>query len=163
MFAAVLVLSGLIVGFIDLLRPADQRTHVGRFFAKVGNEGWSGFATVLERKGHENAATLTRWLSVLVIVVVVAAVVALWTAAPRRLRPIVAAVPTLRPVALALVVLATLGYALNDSGVPIPAMMCAVVAAAFAFIVSSGVSADGIDAVDARAGRAVGAEMGACP
>ncbi|MFI5054636.1 MAG: hypothetical protein ACHQDE_09765, partial [Acidimicrobiia bacterium] len=101
-FAGVLVLSGLVVGFVDLLRPADQRTHVGRFFAKVGNEGWAGFATVLQRKGGENASTLASWVSVLVVVVVVAAVVVLWCRAPRRLRPIVATVPTLRAVAVAL-------------------------------------------------------------
>jgi len=135
-FAAVLFASGLVVGFIDLMRPRDQRTHVGRFFEKVGNEGWSGLATVLQRKGNENAATLASWVSILVIIVVVGAIVVLWTRAPRRLRPVVGAVPTLRPVALALVVLAVLGYALNDSGVPIPALMLAVVAAALAFLTS---------------------------
>jgi hypothetical protein len=143
-FAAVLVVSGLAVGFIDLMRPSDQRTHVGRFFEQVGNQGWSGFATVLQRKGSENASTLTRWLSILVVVVVVAAIMALWTRAPRRLRPVVDAVPTLRPVALALVVLAALGYALNDSGIVIPALMAAVVAAALAALVSSPLGADAI-------------------
>jgi hypothetical protein len=133
-FAAVLVVSGLAVGFIDLLRPRDQRTHVGRFFEKVGNEGFSGFATVLQRKGGENVATLASWVSILVLVVVVAAIVVLWFRAPRRLRPVDAAIPTLRPVALALAVLAVLGYALNDSGIPIPATMLCVVAATLAFL-----------------------------
>lgn len=135
-FTAVLFASGLVVGFVDLMRPKDQRTHVGRFFEKVGNEGWSGFATVLQRKGSENAATLASWVSIVVIIVVVGAIVVLWTRAPRRLRPVVAAVPTLRPVALALIVLMVLGYALNDSGIPIPALMLAVVMCAVAFLTS---------------------------
>ena len=135
-FAAVLFASGLVVGFVDLMRPRDQRTHVGRFFEKIGNEGWSGFATVLQRKGNENASTLASWVSIVVIIVVVGAIVVLWTRAPRRLRPVVDAVPTLRPVALSLVVLAVLGFALNDSGIPIPALMLAVVAAALAFLTS---------------------------
>ena len=36
---AVLVVSGLLVGFADLLRPTDQQTHVGRFFDEVANGG----------------------------------------------------------------------------------------------------------------------------
>ena len=31
-------------------RPADSRTHVGRFFEKIGNEGPAGFLTVIGRK-----------------------------------------------------------------------------------------------------------------
>lgn len=136
-FAAALVVSGLVVGFVDVLRPADQRTHVGRFFAQVGNQGWSGFSTVLERKGTENASTLSQSTSILVIVIVVAAICVLWLRPPRALRTVVEAVPTLRPTTVALVVLAALGYALNDSGIAIPAMMCAVVAAALAFLIAS--------------------------
>jgi hypothetical protein len=134
-FGAALVASGLIVGFVDLLRPHDQRTHVGRFFEQVNRQGWSGLTTVLQRKGSENAATLAQGLSIVLILVVVAVVVLLWFRAPRPAHLVVTAIPTLRAAAIAFAVLAVLGYALNDSGISIPALMCIVVAATVAFLV----------------------------
>jgi hypothetical protein len=142
-FAAVLLLSGLAVGFLDLLRPANQRTHVGRFFAQVGNQGWSGFATVLQRKGTENASTLGQWMSMVVVVAVVGAAFVLWFRAPHHLQQVAAAIPTLRAAVVGLAVLAVLGYALNDSGIAIPALMCSIVAVTGAFPTShSWVGAD---------------------
>ena len=42
---------------LDLLRPADQRTHVGKFFEKAGTD--FGSATlVLRRKASENLSVL---------------------------------------------------------------------------------------------------------
>ncbi|HZP30343.1 MAG TPA: hypothetical protein VFC99_15420 [Acidimicrobiia bacterium] len=134
--AGLLVAAGLAAGFIDLLRPADQRTHVGRFFEKVGNEGWSGFVTVLHRKGTENVDTLgtTGWL--FVVAVVVALAVFLWRRPPRRLASLVRAVPTLRASAVGFAIAAGLGYALNDSGIAIPGLMLTIAAAALAYLTS---------------------------
>ena len=81
----ILLASGLAVGFLDLLRPRDQRSHVGRFFEKVGNEGFSGFSSVIERKSGENAATFSSTIYVVLIVVVVVAGVLLWFRPPRPL------------------------------------------------------------------------------
>ena len=53
---------------------------------------------------------------------------------PEPARPIVGAIPTLRPTAIAFAVLALLGYALNDSGLAIPAPMCVTVVATLAFL-----------------------------
>ena len=53
----VLVASGVVVGLVDLLRPAEQRTHVGKFFEKAGTD--FGSATlVLRRKASENLSVL---------------------------------------------------------------------------------------------------------
>ncbi len=38
MLLGVLVASGVVVGLVDLLRPSDQRTHVGKFFEKAGTD-----------------------------------------------------------------------------------------------------------------------------
>ena len=47
----------LVVGVVDLLRPSDQRTHVGKFFEKAGTD--FGSATlVLRRKASENLSAL---------------------------------------------------------------------------------------------------------
>jgi hypothetical protein len=132
-----LLVAGLAAGFIDLLRPADQRTHVGRFFEKVGNEGWSGFVTVLHRKGTENVDTLksTGWL--FVIAAVVALVLYLWFRRPRRLHQVITAIPTLRASAVGFAIAAGLGYALNDSGIAIPGLMVSIAGAAAVYLVTA--------------------------
>jgi hypothetical protein len=132
----VLVASGLVVGFLDLLRPSDQRTHVGRFFEKVGNEGFSGFSTVIERKSGENAASFSSTIYLVLIVVVLAAGVALWLRPPRPLVAAVTRVPTLRAAAISLTVLVLLSYGLNDSGLAIPAIMLAFIAITATYLVA---------------------------
>jgi drug/metabolite transporter (DMT)-like permease len=138
----ILLASGLVVGFLDLLRPHDQRSHVGRFFEKVGNEGFSGFSSVIERKSGENAATFSSTIYIVLIVVVVVVGLVLWLRPPRPLVRAVDRVPTLRPAAVSLGVLILLSYGLNDSGLAIPAIMLALVAAAASYLL--------FDAVDDR-------------
>src|SRR5262249_38788320 len=141
----VLIGSGLVVGFIDLLRPADQRTHVGRFFEKVGSEGFSGFSTVLQRKGGENVSTIGATTSAIVIAAVIVSIVLLWARAPRALEAATAAVPTLRAAVIPLVVLGALEYALNDSGIAVPAIMLSVVAATIAYLAADAVGRIAVD------------------
>lgn len=131
----VLLASGLVVGFLDLLRPPDQRTHVGRFFEKIGNEGFSGFSTVIERKSGENAATFSSGIYLVVILVVVVAGVVLWFRPPRPLAVVVERNSTLRPATLSLGVLIVLSYGLNDSGLAIPAIMLALIAFTATYLV----------------------------
>jgi len=132
----VLVVSGVGVGLLDLLRPSDQQTHVGRFFDKIGNEGFSGFTTVIQRKGGENVASFSTPLYLLVIIAVVGVGILLWFRPPRLLGAVVARVPTLRPAGISLGILLLLSYALNDSGISIPAVMLAVVAASGAYLLA---------------------------
>ena len=134
----ILLVSGLAVGFLDLLRPHDQRSHVGRFFEKVGNEGFSGFSSVIERKGGENAATFSSTIYLVLIVVVVLAGVLLWLRPPRPLAGVISRVPTLRPASISLAVLIVLSYGLNDSGLSIPAIMLALVAATATYLLFEG-------------------------
>jgi hypothetical protein len=108
---------------------------VGRFFQKVADEGPSGLTTVLQRKGGENAATLGSWIFLLMIAAVVAALIVLYVRTPRPLAATVTRIPTLRAAAASFVVLAALGYALNDSGVAVPGIMLAVVAPVVASLV----------------------------
>jgi hypothetical protein len=139
----ILLVSGLMVGFLDLLRPRNQRSHVGRFFEKVGNEGFSGFSSVIERKSGENAATISTTIYLVLIVVVVIAGILLWLRPPRPLVGALDRVPTLRPASVSLGVLIVLSYALNDSGLAIPAIMLALVAATASYLLFEGVDRDG--------------------
>ena len=109
---------------VDLARPADERTHLGRFVADIGNgDAW----LVLRRKIQSNWHVLisTPWTLVVLALVGALAVVAL------RRRGLVADVqaktPGLRACLLGSLVLAVLGFAFNDSGIAVPAMMIGVV------------------------------------
>jgi hypothetical protein len=138
----ILFVSGLAVGFLDLLRPRDQRSHVGRFFEKVGNEGFSGFSSVIERKGGENAATFSNAIYLVLILVVVVAALLLWFRPPRPLAGALSRVPTLRAASASLALLIALSYGLNDSGLAIPAIMLSLVAATASYLIFE--QADGI-------------------
>ena len=121
----VLVAAGVLVGLVDLLRPSEQRTHVGKFFEKAGTD--FGSATlVLRRKASENLSVLTHSVLVIVLFAVAALLLYLWLVPPRSIRPLLARVTTARATALSLAVVAVLGFALNDSGITIPSMMAAV-------------------------------------
>jgi hypothetical protein len=121
-----LVVSGLAVGFVDLLRPKDQQTHIGRFFDQVANNGLHSFALTIRRKLDENLATFksTRFLWILAIVAVL--VVYLWYAREGGIRTLYRDNAVVRQTMLALAVVAVLGYGLNDSGIAIPAFMAIV-------------------------------------
>jgi hypothetical protein len=121
----VLVAAGVLVGALDLLRPADQRTHVGKFFEKVATD-FGGATLVLRRKASENLSVLGHSLLLGSLVALVLLVGYLWWVRPRSLRALFERVPTARITAIALGIVALLGFALNDSGITIPGMMAAV-------------------------------------
>ncbi len=120
--AAVAVVA---VGLLDLLRPSDQRTHVGRFLQKVGTD-FDGAVLVVQRKASANLRVFGHSVLLGVIIVLALLVAYLWYVSPRSLRPLSETITTTRATVLAFLVLAVLGFALNDSGIAIPGMMCAV-------------------------------------
>jgi hypothetical protein len=125
LLALALVAAGLVVGFVDLMRPSDSRTHVGRFFEKVGDDGLSGFTTVIGRKATLMLQTFRNTGWVLLVAGVLGALIYLaWRT--DRLRALATAVPTLRAALTSFAVLAVLGTILNDSGVQVMGMMLAV-------------------------------------
>jgi hypothetical protein len=122
-----IVVAGVVfVGLLDLLRPSDQRTHVGRFLQKVGTD-FGGATLVIRRKASENLSVFGRSVLLGTLIVVAVMVLYLWFVPPRSLRPVARAIPTARATVIALLVLAVLGFALNDSGIAIPGMMFVVV------------------------------------
>jgi len=131
---AVLVGAGLLVGFADYLRPRDQQTHVGRFFSELidGAPGDS-FQTV-HRKLDANLASFHGTKLIWILPVVAVVVWYLWRVHGGRIKPLFRSVPAIRQTLLALAVVAFLGYALNDSGVAIPAIMALVFQCALVFV-----------------------------
>lgn len=116
---------GAIVGLslLDWLRPPSDRTHLGRFVDTVLDGGaWP----VIERKLEQNLEILFgSWLSVLVpfgalfIALVLMRPVAWGAPALQRTYEYC---PVLRPGLVALIVMLSIGFALNDSGTVVPAV-----------------------------------------
>jgi hypothetical protein len=131
---AVLVAAGLLVGFADFLRPRDQQTHIGRFFDEIVNGTPGDSLLTIRRKLDANLASFggTKLLWVLPVVLVL--VCYLWRVRGGRVKPLYRSVPVIRHTVLALAVTAVLGYALNDSGVAIPAVMAFVFECALVFV-----------------------------
>ena len=111
---------------LDLARPSEQRTHLGRLFEKIGDEGWSGFATVVARKLQANVGNIANTVWALIVVAAVAFFVVLIVWAPDRLRELDRRSPVFRVGAIGAAVLLVLGFALNDSGIRVPGVMLAV-------------------------------------
>ena len=112
----------LLVGFLDWLRPPDSRSHLGRFIQSMIDGGaWD----IVSRKLDQNVSIL--FSSALAPLVPVGLAVAIYVLArptsrgSRSLRRAFEACPTLRPGLVALLVMLTIGFAINDSGVAIPA------------------------------------------
>jgi hypothetical protein len=122
--AAVIALVAF--GLFDLTRPSDKRTHLGRLFETTESRGWAGLWTVIERKIYENLSVLLRSTWMLVVLAGVAFIAYVYSRHRTRLRAIVDWVPEMRASFIGFAIVATLGFAVNDSGIAIPGMMLSV-------------------------------------
>ena len=140
----VLLAGGAIVGvfaFVDWLRPAASRTHLGRF-VQTAIDG--GVWPVARRKlGQSLGPVFGSWSGLLAFAAVILIGVGLWQAWRRSARAADGGVltklagdegaaalrtelPMLRPVVLALAIALGIGFLVNDSGIAIPAIGIAV-------------------------------------
>jgi len=126
----------LLLGFVDLLRPSAQRSHLGRLFERIGGDGWSGLQVIVSRKLDANLDTLLHsvWRFLLLGLVLAAGYV-MWKA-PSRLRRLLERLPELRTGMIGFAVIAVLGFALNDSGVAVPGMMLGVLAPVMIYLLA---------------------------
>ena len=111
----------------DLSRPADARTHLGRLASKVVSHDSGGLATVVARKVNANVSILTSSIWTWIIPFAIAFLGFLVWRRTGLLRALEERIPGLRPCLIGALVAGFLGFALNDSGVAVPAMMLAVV------------------------------------
>jgi hypothetical protein len=108
-----------VIATIDYLRPADSRTHLGRFVQSVVD---GDAMVIVQRKLEANVSLLTN--SVLTLMVpLVLIFLAFLVRRPSGLLPwTFVRVPSLRAGLFAVLVLGVVGALVNDSGVAIPAM-----------------------------------------
>jgi hypothetical protein len=119
---------------VDLSRPADSRTHLGRLAAKILHADNGGVATVLQRKLQANIGILTSSVWTWVIPIALAFLSFLLWRRPGSLKAVEERMPGLRAGLVGALVAGIVGFALNDSGIAVPAMMLAVVLPYLAFL-----------------------------
>lgn len=116
---------------IDLARPAEQRTHLGRLAESIGNEGLGALETVITRKLGANLSVITSSVWTAMVPIALGFVVYLLWRAPGQIRAIRDAVQECLP---GLAVVGVLGFALNDSGIAVPGVLLGVVNASLVYI-----------------------------
>ncbi|MGH9039845.1 MAG: hypothetical protein ACRDZ3_06405, partial [Acidimicrobiia bacterium] len=110
----------------DLVRPPEDRSHLGRLVEQIDADGWGALAQVVERKADANMSVLTRSPWTPMVPAALAFVAYLVYRAPSALTAIGRRMPQLRPILIGLLVAGVLGFALNDSGIAVPGMMLGV-------------------------------------
>jgi hypothetical protein len=113
----------VLLGLLDWRRPAESRSHLGRFVQTTIDGGaWD----IIVRKLDQNIALLfgTPLLLLVPVGLVLFAAILAWPAsrAAGPLRRSFRRVQLLRPGLVAVLVMWVLGFALNDSGAAIPAV-----------------------------------------
>ena len=109
---------------LDLSRPESSRTHLGRFAQRIA-DGDAGI--VVERKLQSNLSILTSSVWTWLVPACLAFVAFLALRRTGYLHRLQRRVPGVRACLLGALVVGTLGFALNDSGVAVPAMMFGIV------------------------------------
>ncbi|MDQ3646310.1 MAG: hypothetical protein M3345_05165, partial [Actinomycetota bacterium] len=119
--AGVVVLGLFLVA--DLARPEESRTHLARLFEDVRSGGGGVFSDAITRKIRTNLRVLgsTIWT----FVVPPALGLLAWLLLRPRWKWLSETYPKVRAGLVGGLVMAVLGYAVNDSGIVIPAMMFA--------------------------------------
>src|SRR5262249_38214416 len=123
-----------VFGLLDLSRPADQRSHLGRLFERVGNEGPAPLFDIVERKliANLHVSTTSFWVAAIPVAIVFLVFLARFPTRP--LAKLLDGMPTLSAGLTAALVAAALGSALNDSGAIVGGVALTVVAAALAWL-----------------------------
>lgn len=116
---------------VDLARPADTQTHLGRLVSSVFDQGWGSLSTVMTRKLGANTSVITSSVWTAMVPIFLAFIVYLLWRAPGQMRSIRDTIPESLP---GLAVVGFLGFALNDSGIAVPGIMLGVVNASLVYL-----------------------------
>jgi hypothetical protein len=123
--AAVLIVA--VIATLDWLRPPVSRSHLGDFVQSVlDGDG----VDILRRKVRANLGSLGRGpvtgFGAIVLTALIVNVVRAWHGWPSWVVTAQAHSPTLRPAVLAVAVAGLVGFAVNDSGLQVPAVALTV-------------------------------------
>ncbi len=127
---AALVVVGAFAA-LDLSRPADRRTHLGRLVESVADQGFGALETVVSRKLGANLTVITSSVWTAMVPIALGFVVYLLWRAPGLVRSIR---NTIQESLAGLAVVGFLGFALNDSGIAVPGVMLGVVNASLVYL-----------------------------
>ncbi len=117
---------------LDLARPEDERTHLGRSVVRLAD---GGADTILLRKIDANVRTLTSSTWTLLVPVALAFLVFLAWRPRGLLQDLQRRIPGLRACLVGVLLVGVLGMAVNDSGVAVPAMAVGVLLPYIAYLV----------------------------
>jgi hypothetical protein len=121
-------------GLADLARPAGERAHLGRLFARIGNEGIEPLLSIMERKLLANMRVSTSSFWVAAIPIGIAFWLVLTRLPGRPLDRVSGRIPTLFIGLAAAVVAAVLGSIVNDSGAIVGGVTVLVVALSLVYL-----------------------------
>lgn len=107
---------------VDLLREPEARTHLGRFATDVGDDGSGTFVTTVVRKVSTNVRILgtSVWTWMLPIIAIFTIYLLVWE---RRWEALLPRGTALRAGAVGALTAGLLGFAVNDSGVIVTALV----------------------------------------
>lgn len=123
LFAALggVVALGLFLA-VDLSRPEESRTHLARLAENVADEGPAVFVDTIERKVKTNVRIFGSTIWTYLVPPALLLLGVLLRKPPGRWQQLATAFPVVRSGLVGGLVLALLGFAVNDSGIVVPAM-----------------------------------------
>ena len=128
----VAVLSGLIaLGLfllVDLSRPSESRTHLGRLFEDVRARGWEVFGDTVTRKIRTNLRVFRSTIWTYLVPPALGVIAWLLLRPKGRWRRLAVTFPKVRAGLIGGLLLAVVGFAVNDSGIVVPAMVLSFLA-----------------------------------
>jgi uncharacterized membrane protein YhaH (DUF805 family) len=127
--AAILVVGAF--ALVDLSRPADRRTHLGRLVEAVADQGVGAFESVVTRKLGANLSVIVSSVWTAMVPIALGFIVYLLWRAPGHVRSIR---ETIRESLPGLAVVGFLGFAFNDSGIAVPGVMLGVINASLVYL-----------------------------
>lgn len=158
LWSFVAILAVVAFGLVDLTRPEDSQTHLGRLLSSMGTDGLGPLLDVVTRKLDSSLRTVTNSTWTYLIPVVVGFVTIVRWRFPSAVRDAAIAFGPARATAAGVAVLAVLGFAWNDSGTAVTAVVLGVANGAFVFLLaprteSTGGRPPSDTAVDLTVGR----------
>ena len=108
---------------VDLARPPESRTHLARLFEDVRARGWGAFGDTVGRKIETNLRVFTSTIWTYLVPPALAFMAWLLLRPQRRWERLATEYPILRAGLIGGLVLSLIGFAVNDSGIVVPAVI----------------------------------------
>lgn len=135
-----------VFGVLDVRRDPEDQTHLGRLIDQtLGDEGFAGLGTVLQRKVQANLNILFSSVWSFVIPAAFGFLAFLIWRPPRFLRNLFVHIPGMRACVVGVLATGVIGGIVNDSGIAIPAIMLTLLLPHAAYVIVEadiGVSGD---------------------